>query len=88
MHGPLHVRVEILDTEADAIESQLGQVIEAPRVHGTRVHLDETFAARHQRETAPEHGDQLRQFLIRKNVGEPPPRCSWVTGCSSPIWAA
>jgi hypothetical protein len=69
VHGLLNLGVEILDAEADAVETQAGDVREARRVHRARIDLDREFTARRQREAAAQHGHQFRQLSIGEERG-------------------
>ncbi len=64
MDGPLHLRIEILDADADAIEAQLCEQRDAFRVDRARVHFDRVLALRGKVELGAQHARQLRKLGV------------------------
>ena len=74
VHGGLHRRVEVLDSEADAVEAQSRQVLQTLRVGGARVDLDGDLGTWRQHEGAAQHVHQVGQLVVGKELGRPTPQ--------------
>ena len=69
VHGLLHQRVKILHPKAQAIETQLRQVLQALGIHGARVHFDGILAPWCKAEMAPQHDHEFSQLRIGQEGG-------------------
>jgi hypothetical protein len=67
--GFLHLRVEILHPEAQAIEAQAMQALEPTRVDGPGVDFDRLFGPGHETEGAAQGRQQLREFVVAQEGG-------------------
>jgi hypothetical protein len=66
IHRLLHARIEILHTDAHAVEAKLGQQLHRLAIHLARVHLDGVFAVRQHAEMLPGHLHQPAHFIVRE----------------------
>jgi hypothetical protein len=64
MHRLLHLRVEVLHAEADAVEADVAQVREALRRHGARVDLDRHLGAVGDAKRAAQRRHHSRQLGV------------------------
>ena len=69
MHRELHLRIEVLDSEAQPVEPHLPQPCQPLPTHGTRVDLDRILAVGIQLEMLPQELHEPRQLVIRKKRG-------------------
>ena len=64
VHRLLHVRLEVLDAQAEAVESELAQVRQPPCVDGARVDLDRQFGLRREMEVQAQDAHELGELRI------------------------
>ena len=69
VHGDLHLFVEVLHAEAQAVEAQLLEHGQAFDADGARIDLDGVFAARLQLEMLAQQGHQRAQLIVREEGG-------------------
>ena len=69
VHRGLHVGVEVLHAEADAVEADLGQVAQPLPGGGARVDLDRDLALRQDAERPAHQTHELCEFLVGKEGG-------------------
>ena len=72
MDGLLHVRLEILHAEAQAVEAHASQPFEPPAVDGPWINLDGLLAFGAQRECVTEYRQQPLQALVVEEGRRPP----------------
>lgn len=86
----LHRRVEVLQADADAVETQFTQQAHGRPVGFTRVDLDAVIArvVLQQVKVLAQVCHQLAQFVVAEKVGVPPPKCSCSTVCAGSRWQA
>ena len=75
---PLHLGVEVLDAEADAVDAGLGEGVEVGRGAAPRIDLDRDLGAGGEREVAADgRHQQAATSSGSRKVGVPPPQWSW-----------
>ena len=70
--GLLHIRVEILDADAHAVEAQLGKQRNGGFIHLAGVDLNGVLAIRHQRKVLLHDRHQLAQLVVGQEGGRAP----------------
>lgn len=69
VYGLLHVGVEVLHAQADAVEAQIAQGLQARGADGARVHFDGVFAIWRKAEAAPQQGHEGAQLVVAEEGG-------------------
>ena len=62
----LHVLVEVLDADREAVEAERRQEGDRLRAGAARIHFDRVLAVGGERKTAADHGHQRAQLVVRE----------------------